>query len=138
MENKKTYDELKAAGDMRIADWFNVDEKIGNRYPWQAIQNTRTCFEIVLETEKAFKAAWRLGCVDGEHEVTRYCWVPKSAIESASAHIAAKASRFEEGCKRYDRAIAFAKEHGVKGVRIGMRLQTILAKIQSAGLVYTC
>ena len=40
------------------------------------------------------------------------------------------------GCERYERVLAFAKEHKVKGARKGLRLQTLLSKIAEAGLTY--
>ena len=47
-----------------------------------------------------------------------------------------KETRFEEGCKKYEQLIAFCKDNGVKGVRNGMRKETILNKISNVGLVY--
>lgn len=44
--------------------------------------------------------------------------------------------RLIAGCERYERVLAFAKEHKVKGARKGLRLQTLLSKIAEAGLTY--
>ena len=44
--------------------------------------------------------------------------------------------RLIAGCERYERVLAFAKEHKVKGSRKGLRLQTLLSKIAEAGLIY--
>ena len=42
--------------------------------------------------------------------------------------------RFEEGQRKYNELIEFAKENKVKGVRVGWRKETIINKIKDAGL----
>lgn len=43
---------------------------------------------------------------------------------------------FKEGCEAYEALLKFAKENNVKGVRKGMKKETILNKIHDAGLEY--
>lgn len=69
-------------------------------------------------------------------------WVPKSVMGKAQKSEAAqrvekeKAEQFEVGCSRYEKVLSFAKEHKIKGVRSGLRLETLLKKISEAGLVF--
>ena len=78
-----------------------------------------------------------------------FSWVPKSVCGLAEKSEAAKKveeqieareiearKRLIAGCERYERVLAFAKEHKVKGARKGLRLQTLLSKIAEAGLTY--
>ena len=78
-----------------------------------------------------------------------FSWVPKSVCGLAEKSEAAKKveeqieareiearRRLLAGCERYERVLAFAKEHKVKGARKGLRLQTLLSKIAEAGLTY--
>lgn len=128
-----TYEELKNNNDMRIADWFSLSEKIA--YPWQ-VWNAREEFWIESETEKAVKVGWNATTCDGEFESVRYGWIPKAAIESKSAYHARKEAAFESGKNRYEKIIAFCKEHKVKGARVGLRTATLLQKIKDAGLQF--
>lgn len=69
-------------------------------------------------------------------------WVPKSVMGMAPKSEAAqrvekeKAEKFEAGCSRYEKVLSFAKEHKIKGVRSGLKLETLLNKISEAGLVF--
>ena len=78
-----------------------------------------------------------------------FSWVPKSVCGLAEKSEAAKKveeeieareiearKRLLAGCEHYERVLAFAKEHKVKGARKGLRLQTLLSKIAEAGLIY--
>lgn len=99
--------------------------------------------EVIGETKKAVKVAWftKYGTITS--------WVPKSVCGLAEKSEAAKKvkeqieareiearKRLLAGCERYERVLAFAKEHKVKGARKGLRLQTLLSKIAEAGLTY--
>lgn len=81
--------------------------------------------EVVAETEKAVQL--RLISEFGSKKF----WFPKSVFMDDSE----RQKKFEEGCQRYERALDFAKSHGV-AVKNKMRLATILEKIRDAGLVY--
>lgn len=94
-------------------------------------------FEIVGETEKAYKLEVECVRLNGD-EVTKTMWCPKSCMltdEEEQAIAEEKKARFENGCKRYEALVNFAKENGL-AVRVKMRAETILAKIAEAGLVY--
>ena len=99
---------------------------------------------VVKETEKAYKAI--VFCQNNSFN----CWVPKSctlatlaemsqeaeAAEQRKAECEAKRQeRWEAACKAYNDLIAYAKAHGVRGVREGLRRETIEQKIINAGIV---
>lgn len=95
--------------------------------------------EIIKETEKAYFLDMEGQTADGEHDVFKKAWVPKSCTmtpEEAKAEREAEIKRFEEGKAAYEKMVAWAKEKGIKGVRIGLRKATILRKIKEAGLAY--
>ena len=123
-----------------VESWFIA--KNFNQQQQYAISRAESV-EVIAETEKAVKIAW----------TTKYgtikSWVPKSVCGLAEKSEAAKKveeqieareiearKRLLAGCERYERVLAFAKEHKVKGARKGLRLQTLLSKIAEAGLTY--
>ena len=123
-----------------VESWFIT--KNFNQQQQYAISRAER-IEVIGETEKAVKIAW----------TTKYgtikSWVPKSVCGLAEKSEAAKKveeqieareiearKRLIAGCERYERVLAFAKEHKVKGARKGLRLQTLLSKIAEAGLTY--
>lgn len=123
-----------------VESWFIA--KNFNQQQQYAISRAERV-EVIGETEKAVKVAW----------FTKYgtitTWVPKSVCGLAEKSEAAKKveeqieareiearKRLIAGCERYERVLAFAKEHKVKGARKGLRLQTLLSKIAEAGLTY--
>ena len=123
-----------------IESWFIA--KNFNQQQQYAISRAESV-EVIGETEKAVKVAWftKYGTITS--------WVPKSVCGLAEKSEAAKKveeeieareiearKRLLAGCERYERVLAFAKEHKVKGARKGLRLQTLLSKIAEAGLTY--
>ena len=123
-----------------VESWFIA--KNFNQQQQYAISRAESV-EVIGETEKAVKVAW----------TTKYgtitSWAPKSVCGLAEKSEAAKKveeqieareiearKRLLAGCERYERVLAFAKEHKVKGARKGLRLQTLLSKIAEAGLTY--
>ena len=123
-----------------VESWFIA--KNFNQQQQYAISRAESV-EVIAETEKAVRIAW----------TTKYgtikSWVPKSVCGLAEKSEAAKKveeqieareiearKRLIAGCERYERVLAFAKEHKVKGARKGLRLQTLLSKISEAGLTY--
>ena len=123
-----------------VESWFIA--KNFNQQQQYAISRAERV-EVIGETEKAVKVAW----------TTKYgtitSWVPKSVCGLAEKSEAAKKveeeieareiearKRLIAGCEHYERVLAFAKEHKVKGARKGLRLQTLLSKIAEAGLTY--
>lgn len=92
---------------------------------------------INKETEKAYQVFLEYTTIDGEYDGEKLVWVPKSCTmteEEYKKEIEEQEKRFEEGCRRYEELLAFAKENGVKGVRKGMRTETIKRKIAEAGI----
>ena len=123
-----------------VESWFIA--KNFNQQQQYAISRAESV-EVIAETEKAVKVAWftKYGTITS--------WVPKSVCGLAEKSEAAKKveeqietreiearKRLIAGCERYERVLAFAKEHKVKGARKGLRLQTLLSKIAEAGLTY--
>ena len=123
-----------------VESWFIA--KNFNQQQQYAISRAERV-EVIGKTEKAVKVAW----------TTKYgtitSWVPKSVCGLAEKSEAAKKveeeieareiearKRLIAGCEHYERVLAFAKEHKVKGARKGLRLQTLLSKIAEAGLTY--
>lgn len=93
---------------------------------------------IVKETEKAYCLSITWGYTSNLNRTTNV-WVPKSATmtdEEYQAELNAQAERFNEGCKRYEDLVQFAKAHGIKGIRVGMRAATIRAKLAEAGIEF--
>lgn len=43
---------------------------------------------------------------------------------------------YNKGIEKYNKMIDFCKKNSIKGVRVGLRKETILKKIQAAGLTY--
>jgi hypothetical protein len=126
----------KVGDTVYIKDWFR--DKID--LPSHAIGVTHnTTVKIIGETEKAFKVSIDTETKDGEYDLHYNRFVPKSVVETKAQRIAsdkAADARYEQGKKNYNKMIEFAKQHGVKGVRSGLRKETILKKIKEAGYTY--
>ena len=110
------------------------------------IKSENRCFnfffrtgDIMRETEKAYQISFEVSSIDGEWDGVKFVWVPKKCTmteEEYQAELAAAEKRFKDGCKAYDELLAFAKAHGVKGVRSGMRKATIEQKMREAGVAF--
>lgn len=118
-----------------IKEWFF--NKIQNEH--RNIHFLYDEVQIVKETEKAYMVCIDYTTVNGEYESCKSVWVPKSCTmtkEEYEATLIEEKKRFEEGKAAYEKLIAWAKDQGVKGVRVGLRKETILKKINEAGLCY--
>lgn len=136
------FNQLREAHDLKVCDWVRTDNvrlqrADGDGWGW------RWDFTIEAETEKAVKVRYMDIAGDEFRDDSGSTWVSKRCFESRQAYKAAQDARqarqeaaFKAGAESYDKLIAWAKEHGVKGVRAGLRRATILAKIQEAGLTY--
>lgn len=131
---------MNTTAPVYVEDWFLAKNFTQNEQ--YGIRNADSS-EIIRETEKAVQVAW----------YTKYgtirSWVPKSccglaekseAAKKIEAEIEAKRitarQRFEAGCERYEKLLAFCKEHKIKGVRSGLRMATLLNKVEAAGLKF--
>ena len=126
---------LASEKEVYIKDWFF--NKI--KYEERNFYIPGGKFQILSETEKAYKVSMDMVSLDGEYETVKSRWIPKSAtmsIKEYEAYEKQTEQRFEEGKNRYDKALSFAKSKGVKGVRKGMKKTTILKKIHDAGFEY--
>ena len=123
-----------------VENWFIA--KNFNQQQQYAISRAER-IEVIGETEKAVKVAWftKYGTITS--------WVPKSVCGRAEKSEAAKKveekiearakaarERLEAAEKHYEAVLAFAKENKVKGVRRGLKLRTLYAKIAEAGLEF--
>ncbi len=94
---------------------------------------------VERETEKAYLLKVEIGYCSSIEFVTTI-WVPKSctmSVEEYEAQLKKEADNFKKGCEAYEKLVAFAKANKVKGIRKGLRKETILKKIEEAGLSYT-
>ena len=123
-----------------VESWFIA--KNFNQQQQYAISRAESV-EVIGETEKAVKVAWftKYGTITS--------WVPKSVCglaekseaakkveEQIEARAKAARERLEAAEKHYEAVLAFAKENKVKGVRRGLKLRTLYAKIAEAGLEF--
>ena len=123
-----------------VESWFIT--KNFNQQQQYAISRAESV-EVIGETEKAVKVAWftKYGTITS--------WVPKSVCglaekseaakkveEEIEARAKAARERLEAAEKHYEAVLAFAKENKVKGVRRGLKLRTLYAKIADAGLEF--
>lgn len=118
-----------------IKEWFF--DKIQSEH--RSIHFFYDAVQIVKETEKAYMVCIAYTTRDGEYESFRNVWVPKSCTLTKYEYekeLAEEKKRFEDGKAAYEKMIAWAKGNGVKGVRVGLRKETILKKINEAGLCY--
>ena len=123
-----------------VESWFIA--KNFNQQQQYAISRAERV-EVIGETEKAVKVAWftKYGTITS--------WVPKSVCglaekseaakkveEQIEARAKAARERLEAAEKHYEAVLAFAKENKVKGIRRGLKLRTLYAKIAEAGLEF--
>lgn len=133
-ESNATPKSAKIGDEVYIAKWFKLE------LPSYAMQP----HSVKITGESASGKAWKIDVdtetKDGEKDLYFSKYVPKAAVLTKSQRAeASKASqnRYESGKQKYSAMIKFAKDNGVKGVRTGMRKETILEKIKKAGLKYS-
>lgn len=124
----------KVGDDVYVANWFSFD------LPNYAMQPKKVRIIEESASGKAWKVEIETETKDGERDLFYTKFIPKAAVKTESqvkAEIKKEKQRFESGAKRYNAMIEFAKKNGVKGVRVGLKKETILEKIKKAGLKYT-
>lgn len=87
--------------------------------------------ETLKETEKAVQLR-----ADSDFGTLTF-WCPKSCIlkdGEVDEQMVKKYQRMEAGLNYNEKLVAFAKENGIKGIRRGMKTQTLMRKITEAGL----
>lgn len=118
-----------------IKDWFFKKMEAENR-------NMLLVYDIcavVKETEKAYLLMVEYSTIDGEYDGVKNFWCPKACTmteEEYKEKQKAAQERFENGCRKYEELISFAKAQGIKGIRKGMKAATIKAKLVAAGIEY--
>ncbi len=115
-----------------VKDWFI--NKIEVPSGWLVVGRK---LDIMKETEKAYLGYIETVRCDGEYETIHKVWVPKSCTESEEEmlkHAEAMTIKFENGLKYNEMLVKFAKDNGIKGIRVGLRTATLEKKIREAGL----
>lgn len=114
---------------MTIKSWF-LQKNFDNNE--RLVINTALMgndIEIVKETEKAVFVKFNsdYGIISS--------WIPKSCVgENYNATEIAPEKKQNSGLAYNETLVEFAKAHGVKGVRIGLKTTTLISKIIAAGL----
>ena len=108
---------------MKIKEWFLEKEFTQNERYIISLEE----MSIERETEKAYLLKWN----SDFGYFTR--WVPKSCIYSNEELIKVYHKK-EQAFNYYEMLVNYAKENGVKGVRIGLKAKTLIEKIKKAGL----
>lgn len=136
-QSPPTFPDLEIGSEIHIQDWFKYDN------PHYAFR--RDSGQIVGESDsgKAWKVGIHTETVDGERDIYIERWMPKKAVISNEQYYyereqweLKREKAFKKGEKKYSKMIDFAKQNNVKGVRVGMKKETVLEKIRKAGLNY--
>lgn len=120
-----------------IKRWFQ--NKIRINQGFFTLANFDGAFEVRKETEKAYMIIVDIETLDGEYDSVQSIWIPKSCVateEERQAEIEAAHQRFEAGCAKYEKLVAFCKDNGIKGARTGLKTRTLLGMVEAAGLTY--
>lgn len=133
-----------ADSDLKVKDWFQNKIELPNYVMHPRHSELHWGGMTILEKRpKAIKVGFTLETLDGERDIHLKRWIPKSALESRKAYQKAEQERekaslkkYNEGKTKYDKLIKFAKENNVKGVRVGLRKDTIIAKLKDKGIDY--
>lgn len=123
----------KIGDEVYPADWFKFELPNYVMQPYSV--------KIIEESTsgKAYKVGIDTETIDGERDLHYTKYIPKSAVMTKvqrEEQLQKEKARFEQGKQRYSEMLKFAKEHNIKGVREGLRKETILNKIKQAGLEY--
>lgn len=127
---KYLLEEKNSTKEIEIKSWFVLKNFTSEERYVESVSDK----EVIKESEKAVLIKF----VSDFGSFTK--WIPKSCLMTEEDYRIERekeierAKRFEEGKKRYGQLIKFAKENKVKGIRIGLRKETIINKIKDAGL----
>lgn len=124
---------LAIGDDAIVADWFSFD------LPSYAMRPGEVRIIGESKSGKSWKVDIETETLDGERDLYFTRYMPKAAAKTyaqAEREYKEQKKRFEEGVKKYEKLVEFAKKSGVKGVRVGMRKETILKKLNEKGIDY--
>lgn len=127
---KYLLEEKNNTKEIEIKSWFVLKNFTSEERYAESVSDK----EIVRETEKAVLIKF----VSDFGTFTK--WIPKSCLMTEEDYRIEREkeekriARFEEGKRKYNELIKFAKNNGVKYVRVGLRKETIINKIKEAGL----
>ena len=114
-----------------VKDWF-LNKTLTNeeRYAY----SVGDVAYIAKETEKAvlIKNDTDFGTVS--FWCPKSCLMTKEDVDKEKEATEKLEKAMESGLAYNEKLVIFAKENGVKGVRIGLRTKTLIEKIQKAGL----
>ena len=122
--------EAKHVDDFRFygfKNWFTPDHLTGDEL--NLVCGGYVDVKKVAETEKAVKLDF-ISYLGWDLKV----WAPKSALMTA-ADLKANDERKQNAFAKMDALKAWAKDHGVKGLRARMKKATVIKKINDLGLV---
>jgi len=125
---KKILEENKV--ELKVKQWF-IDKNFTPEKRYAASVSDLT---IIKETEKAVFIEFASDFGKFNKWVPKSCLMTPEEIEIERQKEIERAKRFEEGKRKYNELIKFAKNNGVKHVRVGLRKETIINKIKEAGL----
>lgn len=122
--------EIKHQNDFRFNGfkaWFTPDDLTGDEL--NLVCGGYVDVKLVAETAKAVKLDF-ISYLGWDLKV----WAPKSALMTA-ADFKNENSRCNDAFAKMDALKAWAKDHGVKGLRKFMKKATVIRKINDLGLV---
>lgn len=119
--------------DAERAEWFNFEIPPHYMQPYDV--------KIIGESAsgKAYKVEFEADTLDGEHSKVFTRYMPKKATVSKSQRMSAwqqETKKFAIGTVRYNTMLDFAKSKNIKGVKNGLKKDTIIKKIEEAGYSY--
>lgn len=117
--------------ELKVKQWF-IDK---NFTPDERYIASVSDLLIVKETEKAVLIQFYSDFGKFNKWVPKSCLMSKEDFQKEKERFEKMVTAFDEGKRKYDELVKFAKENNVKGVRAGLRKQTIINKIENAGLV---
>lgn len=116
--------------ELKVKQWF-IDKNFTQDERYVASVSD---LSIIRETEKAVLIQFYSDFGKFNKWVPKSCLMTEEDFREEKARFDKWVDAFDEGKRRYEELVKFAKENKIKGVRIGLRKQTIINKIKDAGL----
>lgn len=128
-----------AIGELKIGDTAVVDDWFKFDLPNYAMQPKKVTIVGESTSGKAWKVDIETESKSGEHDLYFTRYAPKKALisqQESTNRIKQAQDRIDTGKQKYNDMVDFAKSKGIKGVRVGLKKDTILKKIKEAGYSY--
>lgn len=123
-------EESKKEVRLEVKQWF-INKNFTQEERYVASVSDLT---IIRETEKAVLIEFYSDFGKLNKWIPKSCLMTEEDFRKEEERQEKRVKRFEEGQRKYNELIEFAKENKVKGVRVGWRKETIINKIKDAGL----